>query len=129
MCKRPTCHDGFKHYVHIFVCVDDLLILLKEPMNWIKKLGAIHDLKEESVGLPDTYLGAQIGKTQLPNGFTAWHMEADKCVKNAIEVVQKQLDENGNGLQIKQAKMPYPSGQKPKLDVTENLEDAMISQF
>ena len=81
VCQRPACHDEFKHCEHIFVCVDDLLILLKEPMNWIKKLGEKHDLKEECVGPPDTYLGAQIGKTQLPNGFTAWHMEADKCVK------------------------------------------------
>ena len=43
--------------VHL-VCVNDLLILLKEPMHWIKESGAIHDLKEESVGPPDAYLGA-----------------------------------------------------------------------
>ena len=78
-------------------------------MNWTKKLGAIYDLKEESVSPPDPYLEAQIGKTQPPNGFMVWHMEADECVKNVIEVVQKPLDEDGNGPQIKQAKTPYPS--------------------
>ena len=72
---------------------------------------------------------AQIGKTQLPNGFTVWHMEADKCVKNAIEVVQKLLDEDCDGLKIKQMKTPYPSGHKPELDVTKELDDAMISRF
>ena len=126
---RPACHDGFKHCEHIFVCVDDLLILSKQPMDWTKKLGASYDLKEDSVGPPDTHLGAQIGKTQPPNGFTAWHMEADKYVKNAIEVVQKLLDEDGNGPQIKQAKTPFPSSYKPELDVTEELDDAMISRF
>ena len=83
--RRAATHDGFEHYECVFVYVDDLLILSKQPMDWIKKLGAIYDLKEDSVGPPDTYLGAQIGKTQLPNGFTAWHMEADKYVKNAID--------------------------------------------
>ena len=92
-------------------------------------MGAIYNLKEESVGLPDTHLRAQIGKTQLPNGFTAWRMETDKCVKNVIEVVQKPLDEDGDGLQIKQAKTPYPSGYNPELDVTEELDNAMISWF
>ena len=126
---RPACHNGFECHKSVFVCVDDLLILSKEPMNWIKKLGAIYNLKEDSVSPPDTYLGAQIGKTQLPLGFTAWHMEANKCVKNATEVVQKLLDKDGNRSQIKQAKMPHPTRHKPELDVTEELDDAMISQF
>ena len=86
---RPACHDGFECCECVFVHVDDLLIPLKEPMNWMKKLGTICVLKEESVSLPDTCLRAQIGKTQPPNGFTAWHMEADECVKNAIKVVKK----------------------------------------
>ena len=128
--RRAATHDdGFEHYEHIFVYVDDLLILLKQPMNWMKKLSAIYDLKEDSVGPPDTHLGAQIGKTQLPDGFTTWHMEAEKYVKNAIEVVQKLLDEDGNGPQIKQAKTPFPISHKPELDVTEELDDAMISRF
>ena len=92
---RPACHDGSEHHECVFVCFDDLLILSKEPMNWTKKLDAIHNLKEDSVGPPDAHIGAQIGKTQLPNQFTAWHMEADECVKNAIEAVQKPLDEDG----------------------------------
>ena len=127
--RRAATHDGFEHYECVFVYVDDLLILSKQPMDWIKKLGAIYDLKEDSVGPPDTYVGAQIGKTQLPNGFTAWQLEADKYVKNAIDVVQKLLDEDGDGLQIKQAKTPFPSSYKPELDVTEELDDAMISRF
>ena len=56
-------------------------------------------------------------------------MEADKYVNNAIEVVQKLLDEDGNGPQIKQAKMPHPSRCKPELDVIEELDDAMIFWF
>ena len=81
------------------------------------------------MGPPDTCLGAQIGKTQLPNGFSAWHTEADECVKNGIKVVQKPLDDDSNGLQTEQAKTPHPSGHKPELDVNEKLDDAIISRF
>ena len=33
--RRPAEKDGFKHYEYIFVCVDDLLIVLKDPKQWI----------------------------------------------------------------------------------------------
>ena len=44
--RRPPCHDGFEHCECIFVCVDDLLIPLKKPMNWTKKLGNVHNLPD-----------------------------------------------------------------------------------
>ena len=37
--RRAATHDGFEYYEYIFVYVDDLLILSKQPMDWIKKLG------------------------------------------------------------------------------------------
>ena len=39
-------------------------------------------------------------------------MAANKYVKNAIDVVQKLLDEEGNSLQIRSAKTPYPASYK-----------------
>ena len=78
--RRPAEKDGFKYYEYIFVYVDDLLILSKEPMHWIKRLQAVYDLKDESIGPPELYLGAQIGRTQLPDGTMAWHMAADMSV-------------------------------------------------
>ena len=69
--RQPAEKDGFKCYECIFVYVDDLLMLSKEPMHWIKRLQAVCDLKDESIGPPELCLGAQIGRTQLPNGTMA----------------------------------------------------------
>ncbi len=127
--RRPAEKDGFTFYEYVFVYVDDLLVLSKDPMHWIKRLQAVYDLKDESIGPPKLCLGTQIGRTQLGNGTMAWHMAADKYVKNAIDVVQNLLDEDGHGLQLKTAKAPYPTNYKPELDVTEELNDAGISRY
>ena len=63
---RPVCNDGFEFCKCVFVHVHDLLILLKEPMHWIEKLGVIRDMKEESVGPPDAHLGAQLERLNCP---------------------------------------------------------------
>jgi len=127
--RRPAEKDGFKYYEYIFVYVDDLLIVSKDPRHWITRLQASYELKEESVGPPETYLGAQVGQMQLPDGRLTWYMSPDKYVKNAIDVVQRLLDEDGNGLQIQGAKTPYPSGYKPELDVTAEVDAAGLSRF
>ena len=71
VCRRPAEKDGFKHCECIFVHVNNLLIHSKELMHWIKRLQAVCDLKDESIGPPELCLGAQIGRTQLPNGTMA----------------------------------------------------------
>ena len=127
--RRAAIKDGFEYYECIFVYVDDILILSAEPQVWIDRLKAVYDLKEESIGPPKIYLGAQIGKTQLSNGYSAWHMAADKHVKNAIQVVQDLLNEDGHGLVLGKAKTPFPTNYKPELDVTNELNEAMLSRY
>ena len=104
--------------------VDDVLVLLKDAKHWIKQFGKIHEIKEASSGPPDVYLGAQVGKQQLPNGQESWYISVDKYVKNAVNVVQNLLDSNGNGLKINGAKTPVHSRYKPEVDVNEEVDDS-----
>ena len=69
------------------------------------------------------YLGAQVGRQQLPDGREAWYILANKYVKNAANVVQDLLDLDGNGLKINGAKTTFHSGYKPELDVTEEVDN------
>ena len=101
--------EGFKYYEYILVYVDDILILSKEPNKWMERLQQVYEIKKESIGPPEAYLGAQIGKMQVPSGTEAWHMSADKYCKNAVDVVQRLLDADGHGLQISTAKNPFPA--------------------
>ena len=56
-------------------------------------------------------------------------MSPTKYVKNSIDVVQRLLTDDGYGLEIRKAKTPYPANYKPEMDVTEELNDDMISRF
>lgn len=127
--RRPAEKDGFKFYEYILVYVDDILILSKDPKHWLEKLQAIYEIKEESIGPPKTYLGAQTGKTQLPNGSEAWYMAADQYCRNAVDVLQRLFEEDGHGLKLGKAKQPVPSNYKPELDVTEELDPAGLSRY
>ena len=123
MYQQPAVKDGMKYYGYICVYVDNVLVLSKDTKQWIKQLGKIYEIKEGSAGPPDAYLGAQVGRQQLPDGREAWYISADKYVKNAVNIVQDLLDLDGNGLKINGAKKPFHSRYKPELDVTEKVDD------
>ena len=74
VCRRPAEKDGFQHCEHVFVHVDDLLVLSKDSMHWIRRLQKVCETKEDSIKPPDLHLGAQVGKTQILNdtGKMAW---------------------------------------------------------
>jgi hypothetical protein len=58
------------HYEMVLVYVDDTLIFSKDPRTIMNQLGALYELKPESVKEPDVYLGANIEKIQLRDGRT-----------------------------------------------------------
>ena len=122
--RKPAEVDGVKYFEYICIYVDDVLVVSKDPKHWIERLGKIYEIKEGSDGPPDAYLGAQVGKQQLPDGRQAWFMSADKYIKNAINVVQDLLDSDGGNLKINGAKTPFHSGYKPELDITEEVDDS-----
>ena len=127
--RRPAEKDGFEYYEYIFVYVDDLLVLSKEPRQWIERLQQVYELRDDTIGPPEIYLGALIGTTQLPDGRSMWHMAADKYIENAVKVVEDLLDKDGQGLTLKKAKAPFPNDYKPEMDVTAELDDPGISRF
>jgi hypothetical protein len=51
-------------------------------------------------------------------------------VKSAIDVVKRLLEEDGEGYILKsKAKNPFPSGYRPELDVTEELDKKLGSWY
>ena len=118
------------HYDMVLVYVDDILIFAKDPMVTMNDLGKLYELKPESVKEPDIYLGANMEKVQLPNGKVEWSMGSKTYVKNAIKVVEALLLEDDPTATLKTtARNPFPSGYKPELDVTPELNDELASRF
>ena len=119
------------HYEMIQVYLDDILVFAnKEPKAIMADIGKMYELKPESVKEPDIYLGANIERTQLPNGKSEWGMSSRTYVKNALKVVEALLREDDPEAKLKSsARNPFPSGYKPELDITSKLGDELASQF
>ena len=65
--------DGTKCYDYVLLYVDDALVLSKNVESILRnELGRYFELKEESIGPPDHYLGGKVRKVQLENGDYAY---------------------------------------------------------
>ena len=119
------------HYDTVLVYVDDILIFAKNPKLTMNELGKLYELKPESVKEPNTYLDADMEKVQLPNDRVEWAMSSRTYVKNAVKVDESLLiAEDDPEARLKTtARNPFPTGYKPKLDVTPELNDELGSRF
>ena len=70
-------------------------------------------------------------KVQLPNGKVEWAKGSRTYVKNAVRVVESLIaDEDNPEAKFKStARDPFPTGYKPKLDVTPELNEELRSRF
>ena len=57
-------------------------------MSQIKEM---YHLKDESVGRPERYLGANIGRFQLKSGLECWSASAKDYVKSAVRNMEEVL--------------------------------------
>ena len=81
--------DGMDHYAYILVYVDDILIIDKNPEQFMIK--DTYTVKPSSIRKPKVYLGANIRKVFNSDNAYAWSMESCSYVKDAICNFKKQL--------------------------------------
>ena len=84
--------DGTEYYAYVLVYVDDLLHIHHNPNLFMKRLGETYRLKEDSLGSPDRYLGANVDRVQLKDGRVAWSMSSHEYVTNAIKNLEDELE-------------------------------------
>lgn len=123
--------DGTEYYELLLVYVDDVLAISHNPMSIMESIGKSFEIKNNEIGEPKTYLGADIEKFQLPNGKTAWSITANTYVKNAVKTVQDLLAEDGRELKTgpRKHKGPLPPSYKPELDTTDECNAEMTSRY
>ena len=128
--RRATRPDGSPYYELCLVYVDDILLVSHDPKPSLLQIGAMYELKEGSLGPPETYLGAQLYQHSLHDGRKAWGMSSVKYVKNAVITVENLLIEDGDNYHLKTtAKEPLPSSYKPELDTSPELTDSLTSRL
>jgi Reverse transcriptase (RNA-dependent DNA polymerase) len=118
------------HYDMVLVYVDDILIFAKNAKLTMDELGKPYEFKPESVKEPDIYLDADMEKVQLPDGRVEWAMSSQTYVKNAVKVFESLIAEDDPEAKSKTtARNLFPTGYKPKLNVTPELNDELGSRF
>jgi hypothetical protein len=88
----------------------------------------LYRLKEGSVGEPTQYLGANVGKYQLPDGRECWSLTGRDYVKNAIKNIEGILEKEGMKLRSK-ADRPMPSGYRLEVDVSDELSPKLVTRY
>ena len=122
--------NGQEYYEMLFVYVDEILSLSHEAKEVILQITSYYKAKEGSIKEPDMYLRANVSKIQMPDGHEVWSMSPRTYVKNAIGVVQRLLDEDGEEVTLKSSvKTPFPSGYQPELDIPDELGQKLASHF
>jgi hypothetical protein len=92
------------------------------------QLALSYRLKDDSLGPPERYLGANVAKYQLPDGRECWSMSSRDYVKAAVKCVEDALAEQGLKLKGK-ADRPLPYGYRPEVDVSEELQGGEVSLY
>ena len=81
--------DGTKCYDYVLLYVNDALVVSENAESSLRnELGRYFELKEESIGPPDHYLGGKVRKVQLENGT----FSSSQYVETAVKNVEAYLD-------------------------------------
>jgi Reverse transcriptase (RNA-dependent DNA polymerase) len=118
-----------KYYEYVLIYVDDILCASHDPKAVMDVLSKTYRLKEDSVGPPSRYLGANIERVVLEDGSICWSMSADSYIKSAIDNIEKKLDEEGSKKLRFRAPRPYHQSYKPEVDATSLLTQGGITHY
>ena len=58
-------------------------------------------MKPGSIQPPKLYFGANIGKTELPNGIFAWGICTSKYIQDSVKTTEHKLEDMGMQLSVK----------------------------
>lgn len=120
--------DAFQYYEMVLVYVDDILVLSHETKPVMDSISALYLLKEDSIGTPTRYLGANIATYQLPDGRECWSMSGRDYVKNAVRNLEVTLESEGLKLRTK-ADRPMAINYRPEVDVSDLLSEELTTRF
>jgi hypothetical protein len=86
--------DGSEYWEYVLICTDDTLVISENGEKLLRtELGKYFELKEESIGPPDIYLGGKMRQITLENGVKAWTFSSSQYVQAAVSNVEVYLQE------------------------------------
>ena len=124
--KKP---DGTDYYQYVLLYTDDVLAIMQEPENFIRReLGSRFVVKPNSIGKPTQYLGNKVAYVTLANGRCAWSFSSSQYVQAAVKNVVDALAQEGSSLP-KRASAPWTTNYRPETDTSPELSPAKASYY
>ena len=127
--REAVSPDGMEYYEMVLVYVDDILAISCDAKTIIKRIGEYFELKPGSIGEPDRYLGANVGKYQLSTGKECWYTSADDYADAAVANVKLMLEQDGGKYSLRKRKLAISPSYKPELDTSPELNMEMASRY
>jgi hypothetical protein len=121
--------NGEHYYEYVLVYVEDILSISINPQETMNALAKLYRLKE-APKQPSKYLGADIVEHYYPDAPNkrVWGMSSYQFVKEAVRVVELELDKVGKRLSTK-ASTPMYADYRPELDVTPFLDARQANYY
>ena len=84
------------------------------------EIGRYFELKPDSIGPPNLYLGGHLQKVVLNTGVKTWVFGSTQYVQAAVKTIEEYLTKNDQSLKAK-ALDSLPNGYRPEIDILEEL--------
>ena len=109
------------YYEYLLLYVDDCLCVSEHPREALMEINEYFLMKPSYIGPPKIYLGAKIGKVQLPNGVEAYAVSTSQYAQEAVRNVESHLETQGLKLR-KAVSAPITKDYRPELDTSPELD-------
>lgn len=126
--RKAVSDKGIEYYEYMLLYTDDCLALSEHAMAMLEEVNRYFPMKPSSMGPPKIYLGAKIGKIQLPNGVIAYSMSMSQYVQEAVKNVETYIAKRSMALS-KKASTPLSAGYSPEIDQSEELEETDATYY
>ena len=127
---RKADNDGKQYWEYVLLYTDDCLVISHRGEEVLRnQIGKYFELKEESIGPPDIYLGGKMRRIQLDDGTFAWAFGSSQYVQAAVKNVETYLRENGAQPLPAKAHTPLSHEYRPEVDITPELKPKEASHY
>ena len=127
---RPSMRpDGHAYWEYVLLYTDDCLVVSHRGVHVLRnEIGKYFEMKQESIGPPDIYLGGKLREVELENGAKAWAFGSSQYVNSAVSNVEAFLKTCDLSLPAK-ANTPITNNYRPELDVSPELDPDEASRY
>jgi hypothetical protein len=113
--------EGDEFYEYLLVYTDNLLAIATNPKAILDDVNVYFNLKPESVGHPNIYLGSKVSKAKMANGVECWCNSSSQYVKEAVKNIEAYISKHKGKLLSGKTRSPMETDYRPELDVTPAL--------